>query len=83
MTADVTEGFGPEMYLLSHGKPGEYKILANYYGTDANRTQVRSKAYVTIYEGFGGASLERVSKKVVMLGDQKQKRELATITLQK
>jgi hypothetical protein len=81
ITPDVTEGYGPEMYFLKHGKPGEYKILANYFGTDSNRTQVRSKAYVTIYQKFGDPKLERVSKKIVVLGDQKQKSELATIDL--
>lgn len=79
MTQDVTEGYGPEMYVLRKASPGQYKVLANYYATDANRTQVRSKAYVTVYENFGDAKRERVIKKTVILGEREQKLELATI----
>ncbi|MCA9123175.1 MAG: hypothetical protein H6822_00215 [Planctomycetaceae bacterium] len=80
VTRDVTEGLGPEMYTLPKAKTGSYKIMANYFGNDANRTQVRSKVYVTVYRDFGD-KYEKVEKKTIVLSDQKEKRELTTITI--
>ena len=65
-----------------NAKQGSYKILANYFGSDANRTRVRSKVYVTVYEDFGGKR-ERISRRTVTLSDTKEKRELAAVTVEK
>jgi len=82
ITRDVTEGFGPEMYTLDGAPKGTYKIMANYYGSDANRTQVRSKVYVTVYEMFG-TKQERVSRRTVTLSRSKEKRDIATVVIEK
>ncbi|MEO8496421.1 MAG: DUF2135 domain-containing protein, partial [Planctomycetota bacterium] len=80
VTRDVTEGLGPEMYTLPKAKAGDYKIMANYYGSDANRTQVRTKVYITVYKDFGDKH-EQLEKKTVSLSDQKEKRELTTVVI--
>jgi anti-sigma-K factor RskA len=82
VTRDVTEGYGPEMYTLPSAKHGKYRIIANYFGSDRNRTQVRTKVYITVYEDFGGKR-ERISKKTITLSDQKEKRELTTVMVEK
>jgi len=82
ITADVTEGFGPEMYTLDRGQHGKYTVKANYYGSDTNRTQVRSKIHVTVYEGFG-TKREKVSKRTVTLNRGKEMREVTTVLLEK
>lgn len=81
VTRDVTEGLGPEMYTLPKAKPGSYKIMANYFGSDANRTQVRTKVYITVYKDFG-SKREQLEKKTITLSDQKEKRELTTVVIQ-
>ena len=82
ITKDVTEGFGPEMYTLANAKPGNYRIVADYFAGDNNRTQVRSKVYITIYEDFGRPN-ERITRKTVTLNNQKDKRELAQVVVEK
>ncbi len=82
ITRDVTEGFGPEMYTLDSAPQGTYKVMANYYGTDANRTQMRSKVYVTVYEMFG-TKQERVTRRTVTLSRGKEKRDIATVVIEK
>ena len=82
ITRDVTEGFGPEMYTLDSAPQGTYKIMANYYGTDTNRTQMRSKVYVTVYEMFG-TKQERVTRRTVTLSRGKEKRDIATVVIEK
>ncbi|HUG66100.1 MAG TPA: DUF2135 domain-containing protein, partial [Pirellulaceae bacterium] len=80
VTRDVTEGLGPEMYTLPKAKAGSYKIMANYFGSDANRTSVRTKVYITVYKDFGDKQ-EQAEKKTITLSDQKEKRELTTIVI--
>jgi len=82
ITRDVTEGFGPEMYTLDDAQDGKYKIMANYFGTDTNRTQVRAKVYVTVYEMFG-TKQERVNRHTVTLSRSKEKRDIATVMVEK
>ena len=82
VTRDVTEGLGPEMYTLPKAKGGDYKIMANYFGSDSNRTKVRTKVYITVYRDFGNKQ-EQVEKKTITLSDQKEKRELTTVIVKK
>jgi len=82
ITADVTQGFGPEMYTLDRSQHGNYTIHANYFGSDANRTQLRSKIHVTVYEGFG-TKREVVTKKTVTLNRRSEKRKLMTVKIEK
>ena len=79
MTRDVTEGFGPEMYTLEEAKAGDYRVLANYFGTDANRTNVRSKVYVTVYRNYGDPKRQRIERKTITLANRKEKRELIVV----
>ncbi len=81
ITADVTEGFGPEMYSLRKAKPGLYKVMANYFGSDANRTGLRSKVYVTVYEHFGDLKSETATRHTVTLSEGKEKRDLVTVKI--
>ena len=81
VTRDVTEGYGPEMYILPNAPRGKYRILANYFGTDANRTQVRTKVYITIYEELRSVRHERVDKQTITLSESREKRELATVVV--
>jgi hypothetical protein len=82
ITRDVTEGYGPEMYVMPKAPHGKYAIKADYYGSDANRTQVRTKVYLTIYEDFGGRK-ERIAKKTVALSRGKELREVAEVFVEK
>ncbi|TAN63495.1 MAG: DUF2135 domain-containing protein, partial [Magnetospirillum sp.] len=44
MSRDFTAGLGPEEFLLKRAKPGQYKVLANFYG---HRQQIMSP-YTTL-----------------------------------
>jgi hypothetical protein len=81
MTRDVTEGFGPEMYTLEQAKAGDYRVLANYFGSDTNRSKVRSKVYITIYRNYGDPKRQWVEKKTITLAKQKEKRELVVVKI--
>ncbi len=82
ITRDVTEGYGPEMYVMKNAPHGKYVVRANYYGSDANRTQARTKVYVTVFEDFGGRK-ERVLRKTVALSRDKELRDVAEVFIEK
>jgi tetratricopeptide (TPR) repeat protein len=78
LTQDVTQGYGPEMYVLPRAVPGRYQVRAHYYASDRNRTSARTKVYVTVLEGWGTPA-EKVSERVVTLEAGDEYHALATI----
>ncbi len=80
MTQDVTQGYGPEMYMLKDAVGGSYKIRAKYFASNRNLASARTKVYATIYENWG-TSQEKVTRKVVTLEYGKEMHDIATVTI--
>ncbi len=59
ITADVTQGYGPEMFVLGRAVPGAYVVKARYYGSDALRKTLRSRVFVTVTRRFGAPDEQR------------------------
>jgi tetratricopeptide (TPR) repeat protein len=78
LTQDVTQGYGPEMYVLRDAPKGRYDIRAHYYASDANRASARTKVYATVFENWG-TKQEKVTEKVVTLETGKESHPIATI----
>jgi len=81
LTQDVTQGYGPEMYVLPRAPRGKFAIRAHYFAQDRNRASARTKVYATITEGWGTAS-ERTTEKVVALTDGHEWHDIATLVAQ-
>ncbi|APR86670.1 hypothetical protein A7982_12019 [Minicystis rosea] len=79
LTQDVTQGYGPEMYVLPSAPPGKYQIRAKYFASDRNRASARTKVQVTVIEGWG-TSRQRIAEKTVVLEYNKQMHDLFEIT---
>ena len=80
ITQDITTGFGPEMYVLPSAPRGKYSIAAKYFRSDANRTGLRGKVYITIYHDFGMES-ESVKHRTVEVSDVGQKQTVDTFSV--
>lgn len=80
LTMDVTQGYGPEMYVLEKAPAGTYQIRAKYFSSDANRASTRTKVFATIYRDWGRPT-ESVQKKTVVLRDGKEMHDLATVVV--
>jgi tetratricopeptide (TPR) repeat protein len=78
LTQDVTQGYGPEMYVLPRAMKGAYKVRAHYFASDTNRTSARTKVYVTVFENWGTPA-EKVSERVVTLESGKEYHSIAAI----
>ncbi|HEU4732239.1 MAG TPA: DUF2135 domain-containing protein [Kofleriaceae bacterium] len=78
LTQDVTQGYGPEMYVLRSAPRGRYEVRAHYFASDANRMSARTKVYATVFEGWGTKN-EKVTEKVVTLQAGKEFHAIASI----
>ncbi|MHC4253078.1 MAG: hypothetical protein ACYS9X_28500, partial [Planctomycetota bacterium] len=63
ITQDVTQGYGPEMYVLPRAVAGRYQVRVKFYSQNRNRASARTKVYATVYQDWGRAT-ERVALKV-------------------
>jgi len=78
LTKDVTQGYGPEMYVLKNAESGKFKVKAKYYSSNRNRASTRTKVYAVIYENWGKPN-EKITKKVVSLADKKDMHDILTL----
>lgn len=78
LSQDVTQGYGPEMYVLERARPGKYRVEANYFASDAGRLGVRTKVHVTVIENYG-TPRERVTQKLVSLAEGKERHAIVTV----
>lgn len=78
LTTDVTQGYGPEMYVLTNALPGDYKIYVHYFSTNRNRAGTRTRVLATVYENWGKPN-ERVTRKVLDLAENKEDHGIAVV----
>lgn len=78
LTQDVTQGYGPEMYVVRDALDGDYRVRAHYFASDRNRASARTKVYATIYRNWGSKD-ENVSEKVVTLERGRESHAIATV----
>ena len=81
MTSDVTTGFGPEMYTISKAPAGKFEVKVKYFGSQASRTSMRNKVYLTIYRNFGREN-EKVTYKSVELNSVGDIQPVATVGIE-
>lgn len=53
VSRDVTDGFGPEEYMVRKASKGEYAIETNYFASHAQRALGPVAATATVYTGWG------------------------------
>lgn len=78
LTQDVTQGYGPEMYVLKNAQSGQYLVQAKYFASDRNRASTRTKVSVIVIEDYG-TQAQRMSERVVTLAYDKDMHDLFKI----
>jgi len=82
ITDDVTQGYGPEMYVLKKAPPGQYHVRVKFYSTNRNRASARTKVYATVYRNWNRPT-ETVTRKVVTLVDGKEFQDVGRFVVKK
>lgn len=52
LSRDVTQGYGPEEYLVRKALPGPYLVQTHYYGTRSQKMLAPVTLYAEVYTGL-------------------------------
>ena len=78
MSEDMTEGYGPEEFMLKDAVKGEYKILVDYYADDVQKISGPTVLKVTMFTNYGQPNEERKTT-VVRLDKEKDELEVGSL----
>jgi tetratricopeptide (TPR) repeat protein len=59
ISRDITDGYGPEEYLLHWAKKGKYKVQANYYGSNSPDLTGGVSVFLTVWTNYGRRNEQR------------------------
>ncbi len=59
MSRDVTQGYGPEEFLIRKALPGDYKVQAHYYGNSSMKMLAPVTLYAELYTDYGRPTEKR------------------------
>lgn len=79
VSEDITDGYGPEEYLIRKAPAGAYAISTNYFGSRQQTVVGPATVTATVFTNWGRANEER-RVLTVRLDKQKEKVEIGTIT---
>eukprot|EP00567_Pseudictyota_dubia_P004352 CAMPEP_0197436386 /NCGR_PEP_ID=MMETSP1175-20131217/3840_1 /TAXON_ID=1003142 /ORGANISM="Triceratium dubium, Strain CCMP147" /LENGTH=1316 /DNA_ID=CAMNT_0042965657 /DNA_START=78 /DNA_END=4028 /DNA_ORIENTATION=- len=80
LSGDVTDGFGPEIYILPNGKPGGmYDTDVEVFAENPNRLSAPIKMLVEVVKDWGWSTEEYISKTLV----QKREKDRDTVAVVK
>ena len=59
ISQDVTQGYGPEQFMLRKARKGKYQVFVNYYGDSQVKAEGPSTIMAEIYTYYSDASEQR------------------------
>lgn len=75
VSRDITDGYGPEEYVLKKAMKGRYQVQANYYGSGAPSLTGAVTVQVDVFTNYGRPNEKRSSITLRL----KQKREVVSV----
>lgn len=79
VSQDITDGYGPEEYLIRNAPTGGYTIATNYYGSSQQTVVGPATVTATVFTNWGRANEER-RVLTIRLDKAKEKIDIGTIT---
>ena len=71
ISKDVTQGYGPEEFMIKKAPKGTYKIAVDYYGTHSQKQLMPVNLRITFYTHFG-TDKEQKQETTVRLSNEKE-----------
>lgn len=59
VSEDLTEGYGPEEFMIKNATKGTYKVMVDYYGTTIQKISGPTNLKVTLYTNYGKKNEEK------------------------
>ncbi len=70
ISADVTQGYGPEEFMLKKAVKGKYKVEVNYFGSHSQKQLLPVSLRITFYTHYGTPQ-QKQQETTVRLTDEK------------
>ena len=80
VSRDVTQGYGPEEYVIRRAVPGSYAVKAHYYGSAQQRVVGPATLTVTLFTGWGRPE-EKREVLTVRLAEPRDLEALGEVTI--
>ena len=80
LSRDMTQGFGPEQFVLRKAKKGNYYVKIKYFGDRKQRIETPTFMKVTIFKNQGKSSAEKIIR-VIRLTKKDREEMIAKIEL--
>jgi hypothetical protein len=81
MSDDMTDGYGPEEYLLRRAPHGDYEVRADVYSSDSINPNGAQRVTARIIRDFGRANeREEVIDIELLPTDDEDERRVGTVT---
>lgn len=81
LSNDMTQGYGPEEYLLRRAMPGEYKVSANVYATDRLNPNGSTTIRARIFRNWGRQDQAEQTLELELKPGESGTRLVGTITV--
>lgn len=81
LSADVTNGFGPEEYMIRRAPNGGYRVEANVFSGDRASPNGPSRMTVRLYRNWGRSSQTSEIMDIEMEGNDRSRQPLATVAM--
>ncbi len=81
LSRDVTQGFGPELYLLPRAPSGTYTSYVHYFANNSSRTAVRTKVLATVWRNWGRPD-ETITRRVLRLDEAEEDQGIVRISIE-
>ncbi|PCE63103.1 VIT domain-containing protein [Sediminicola luteus] len=78
ISEDMTEGYGPEEFMLKNANKGEYRILADYYSDNIQKISGPTILKVSIFTDYGKSN-EKKKIKILRLDKEEDELEVGSI----
>jgi hypothetical protein len=78
LSEDMTEGYGPEAYMIRKAIKGKYEIWIDYFGDGYQKQHVPAVIKLSIYRNFGRPD-QTLKVKIISLDNEKERIKLDEI----
>lgn len=81
ISRDITQGYGPEQFMLKKAIPGKYKVYVNYFGDSQVKAEGPSTIMAEIYTHYSDKSQKREVVCLQLSKDQKARTDSGLIEI--
>ena len=80
LSEDMTEGYGPEEFMIKKASKGDYEILVDYYADQVQKISGPTTLKVTIFTNYGRKN-EKKEIRILRLNKKEDEIEVGTVSM--